>query len=285
MTIQEMKDRKTELGLTNEMISRASGVPLSTIQKIFGGTTRAPRKLTLEAIIRVLNEPEKDVNSEGRTHCSTMHGNMTPCSTMHDNMVHDSAPMYHLSNEENERLHTLDDYYALPDDQRVELIDGKFYEMTAPTGEHQLLIGELHVQFYDCIHDHNNNCKVYLSPYDVRLDRDNYTMVQPDLVVVCQEYDHLGNPRFEGAPDLVIEILSPSTRSKDMFLKLNKYFNAGVREYWIVDPKNRTIIVHFFEEDDYCPKTYTFDDKIPVGISKGFCIIDFSRIKRNIYDE
>ena len=84
-------------------------------------------------------------------------------------------------------------------------------------------------------------------------------------------------------PDLVVEILSPSTRSKDMLLKLYKYHNAGVREYWIVDPKNKTVIVHYFEEDEYLPKTYTFDEKIPIGISDGYCTIDFSKINGYVY--
>lgn len=268
MTIQEMKKRKIELGLTNEMISEASGVPLSTVQKIFGGVTKAPRKLTLDAISKVLESPKKDT------------GYNLPSSG--PAMVHESAPVYGTAKEEP--LYTLDDYYALPDDQRVELIDGKFYEMTAPSGLHQLILGELYIQFYNCMHDHNRDCKVYLSPYDVRLDRDNYTMVQPDLVIVCQEYDHINNIRFEGAPDMVIEILSPSTRTKDMMLKLNKYYGAGVREYWIVDPKNQIVIIYFFEEEDFVPRNYSFDDKIPVGISKGFCIIDFARIKENVYN-
>lgn len=268
MTILEMKERKIELGLTNEMISKASGVPLSTIQKIFGGATKAPRKMTLEAITRVLESPKKDSSYRQ--------------STAGSDMVHEPMPAYGAAKEE--RLYTLDDYYALPDDQRVELIDGKFYEMTAPSGVHQLILGELYVQFYNCVRDHHRDCKVYLSPYDVRLDQDNYTMVQPDLVIVCQEYDHINNIRFEGAPDMVIEILSPSTRSKDMMLKLSKYYSAGVREYWIVDPKNQAVIVYYFEEEDYIPRTYTFEDKIPVGISKGFCLIDFAQIKKNIYN-
>ena len=80
-------------------------------------------------------------------------------------------------------------------------------------------------------------------------------------------------------PDLAVEILSPSTRSKDMILKLYKYQNAGVREYWVVDPKTRTVTVHFFEEEDYDPKRYTFEDEIPVNISGGTCRIDFSRVQ------
>ena len=120
--------------------------------------------------------------------------------------------------------------------------------------------------------------KVFLSPFDVRLDRDNYTMVQPDLLVICGEYDVEGSIRYEGAPDLVIEVLSPSSRSKDQLLKLYKYSNAGVREYWIVDPKYKIVTVHRFEEEEYTPQKYDFEDQIPVGISGGKCVIDFARV-------
>ncbi|MBQ9061860.1 MAG: Uma2 family endonuclease [Eubacterium sp.] len=177
----------------------------------------------------------------------------------------------------DDRLYTIEDYYALPDDERFELIDGRLYKMYAPSGVHQFILGELHILFYDCIRDHNMPCQVLFAPFDVRLDCDDYTMVQPDLMVFCHDFD-LGMRRYEGAPDLVIEILSPSTRMKDLLLKLRKYRQAGVREYWIVDPENRTVTVHPFEESDYRPQNYTFDDEIPVAIAKGICRINFSGI-------
>jgi Uma2 family endonuclease len=121
-------------------------------------------------------------------------------------------------------------------------------------------------------------CEVFLSPCDVRLDKDNYTMVQPDLLAVCGENDEEIEIRYEGAPDLVVEILSPSSRSKDQVLKLYKYHNAGVREYWIIDPKYKTVTVHRFEDEDYTPQVYKFESQIPVGISQGKCTIDFSRV-------
>ena len=99
------------------------------------------------------------------------------------------------------------------------------------------------------------------------------------LLVICKEYD-LGAKRFEGAPDLVLEILSPSTRSKDMLLKLYKYQNAGVKEYWIVDPDHETILVYDFREDNFYPEKYDFDSVIPIHISDGQCSIDFSRVNR-----
>ena len=126
---------------------------------------------------------------------------------------------------------------------------------------------------------HEGECEVYLSPCDVRLDMDNRTMVQPDLLVICRGYD-LGAKCFDGAPDLVLEILSPSTRSKDMLLKLYKYQNAGVKEYWIIDPEHDTVLVYDFREDNYYPEKYDFDSVIPIHISDGTCSIDFSRVNR-----
>ena len=147
--------------------------------------------------------------------------------------------------------------------------------MASPTVRHQAVLGALYLQFAHCIEKHPG-CRVYFAPLDVRLDRDQWTMVQPDLFVICRQYD-LGARAFEGAPDLTLEILSPSTRAKDMLLKLYKYQNAGVKEYWIVDPQNLKVLVYLFEETDY-PENYTFHDVIPVGISRGSCTIDFERI-------
>ena len=146
--------------------------------------------------------------------------------------------------------------------------------------KHQRILGDLYFLFRECAQLHGMPCEVYLSPCDVRLDRDNYTMVQPDLLVICGEYDE-DAIRYEGAPDLVIEILSPSTRKKDLTLKLFKYQAAGVREYWIVDPMFRKVTVHFFEDENYHPEQYDFTAKIPVSISEGECIIDFSRVRGN----
>ena len=268
MTIEQMKQRKIEMGLTSEMIAQASGVPLGTVQKIFGGITKAPRKLTIDALEKVLR-PEAADETPGYTKENTMRsGNLHEASA-----AYGTAP--------RERLHTIDDYYALPEDQRVELIDGVFYDMSAPAVVHQRILGELYSLLRECAEQHRMPCEVLLSPCDVRLDEDMYTMVQPDLLVMCREVSNRAI-RIEGAPDLVVEILSPSTRMKDMILKLHKYQNAGVREYWIVDPKHRAVTVHFFDEEDYDPKKYDFHAEIPVGISGGTCSIDFSRIAERI---
>ena len=154
--------------------------------------------------------------------------------------------------------------------------------MAAPSYLHQAILIQLLRLFSDCAEQHDMPCEVFIAPCDVRLDKDNYTMVQPDLLVICGKQDYLHMKRLEGAPDLAVEILSPSTRSKDMILKLYKYEKAGVREYWIVDPEQRTVTVHFFDTDHYDPIRYSFHDQIPVQISKGKCFIDFSRIAERL---
>ena len=290
MTLEEMKKRKTELGLTSEMISQLSGVPLGTVQKIFAGTTKAPRRLTIEALERVLSSSDPFENTAS-PNAPMQEGYYPNIGHPHQDCILCEAPAAYgaavrsdeasqVSPAAQDHRYTLDDYYALPDDRRVELIDGVFYDMAAPSYLHQIILGQLFRLFSDCIEQHDMPCDVFMAPSDVRLDRDNYTMVQPDLLVICGKQDYLHMKRLEGAPDLAVEILSPSTRSKDMILKLYKYEKAGVREYWIVDPEQRTVTVHFFDTDHYDPVRYSFHDQVPVQISEGKCSIDFSRIEK-----
>ena len=280
MTIEELKNRKTALGLTNEMIAKAADLPLSTVQKIMSGATKAPRKASLVAIETVLTDEERRRNAAAHTQIARSSYAYEDLPETHG-VVKESAAEYKYAPvaRKKDGEYTLDDYYALPDERRVELIDGVFYDMSAPAVIHQKILGELFILFRECTDAHEGECEVYLSPCDVRLDRDNKTMVQPDLLVICGPYD-LGAKRFEGAPDLALEILSPSTRSKDMLLKLYKYQNAGVKEYWIVDPDHETVMVYDFRNDNFYPEIYDFDAVIPIHISGGQCSIDFSRVNR-----
>jgi Uma2 family endonuclease len=306
MTIEEIKKWKRTLGMTSEEISSASGIPLSTVQKIFSGVTRSPRKSTMDAILSALKrQAEKDglpfaaapagkaaVPDTGSSRGSRQDSHLdeilygADLRAGYPDRLEESAGAYHIEKKEvlsgkKQGEYTLDDYYALPDERRVELIDGVIYDMPTPALIHQKILGELFILFRECMDRHEGKCEVYLSPCDVRLDRDNRTMVQPDLLVVCEEYD-IGAKSFDGAPALTLEILSPSTRSKDMLLKLYKYANAGVREYWIVDPDRRTVLVYDLEHEEYYPDKYSFEDNIPIRISGGECSIDFARIMRRI---
>lgn len=105
------------------------------------------------------------------------------------------------------------------------------------------------------------------------MDCDDKTMVQPDILVVCDE-NKINKEGIFGAPDLVVEVLSPSTRKKDMSVKLAKYMGAGVREYWIVDPDAKRVIVYDWEREEIL-NIYGFGDKVPVGIFDGKCEVEF----------
>lgn len=268
MTIEEMKQRKARLGITNEELARRSGVPLGTVQKVLGGTTRSPRYETLRKLEEVLADT-KEQRSYTYSHYGTMMVGQPPAAYGNGKPI-----------EKRQGEYTLEDYYALPEDCRYELIDGVLFEMNSPATVHQALIGLLHLEFAQFVRENKGPCKVFLSPFDVRLDMDDRTMVEPDLLVICSR-DRIGPKYCKGAPDLAVEVLSPSTKLKDMKLKTRKYKNAGVREYWIVDPDTRVILVYDFEKEEF-PVIYGFDDKIPVQIWEGKLEVDFARISEEI---
>lgn len=176
--------------------------------------------------------------------------------------------------------YTLEDYFALPDDVRVELIDGQFFEMRAPSLRHQAFCMEVSIPIRNFIQKKKGGCVVFAAPVDVQLDLDDRTVVQPDIAVVCGR-EKLNKDRIMGAPDFIIEVLSPSTKGKDMFLKLMKYRNAGVREYWMIDIEKERIITYYFEEDDI-PVIYGMDSIVPVKIFEGEISIDFSEVTKAV---
>ena len=133
-----------------------------------------------------------------------------------------------------------------------------------------MLIGRLYLQLTECQKAHPD-CMVLLSPLDVLLDKNDKTVVQPDLMVVCDK-KKMRTAGLFGAPDFVIEIISPSTRRKDYTLKAYKYQNAGVREYWIVDYERGIVIVYDIEHDMII-RLYRMEDDIPVRMVNGECVI------------
>ena len=152
--------------------------------------------------------------------------------------------------------------------------------MSAPTIRHQDWVLELAIALKEFINKHRGSCKVHIAPCDVRLDKDDYTMVQPDLMVCCKR-DRITEKRIEGAPDFVLEVTSPSSAYLDRHKTLQKYRDAGVREYWIVDPYKETVTVYHFEKSVE-PVHYTFADKVPVGIYGESCEIDFAQLHEKI---
>lgn len=177
-------------------------------------------------------------------------------------------------NEEHGR-HTIEEIYALPEGERAELIDGELYIMAGASEIHQMLVTEFILEIGNYIRNRDGKCKLFTAPFAVFPHNDDTTYLEPDIVVVCDE-DKLDEKGCHGAPDFVIEIVSPSSKKLDYFLKLVEYQKAGVREYWIVDPEKQCILVYRLEKDD-TPVMYHFTDKVSVGIFEEL-EIDFAAI-------
>lgn len=188
--------------------------------------------------------------------------------------------------EKKDDKYTYGDYLTWPEDERWEIINGVAYDMTpAPSTSHQRILGELHKQF--AIYLTDKECEVFFAPFDVRIpyadekDEQIKIVVQPDLIVICDKAK-LDEKGCRGTPDLVMEILSPSTAPKDMKEKFSLYEKAGVREYWIVYPEERVISVFTLDAQGKYgrPEVYTKEDTAAVGIFSGDLVIDLKPVFR-----
>ncbi len=159
--------------------------------------------------------------------------------------------------------YTIEDIYALPDGQRAELIDGQMYMMAPPSRKHQRITLELSTIINNYIKRKGGSCEVDIAPFAVFLNEDDKNYVEPDISVICSS-EKLTDKGCAGAPDWIIEIVSPGSRRMDYFTKLFKYRTAGVREYWIVDPEKNRILVYNFESED--TGDYSFSDTVKAGI-------------------
>lgn len=179
--------------------------------------------------------------------------------------------------------YTFADALTWDENERAELIDGEVFLMApAPSRGHQEISGALFAQLYNYLE--GKRCKVYHPPFDVRLfeqegdtPEDVDTVVEPDLTVVC-DMDKLDDHGCKGAPDLVIEILSPSTRRHDRLVKLGLYQRAGVREYWIVDPENKAVQVFLHDGNSLrIIEDYGRGDMAKVNVLDD-CLIDLGKV-------
>lgn len=173
------------------------------------------------------------------------------------------------------KYYTINDIYNLPDGQRAELIDGELYMMATPNMVHQRLVMEISFRIRDYIGRKKGSCEVFPAPFAVFLNADNDIYLEPDISVVC-DANKLTEEGCQGAPDWIIEIVSPSSKRLDYYVKLFKYRTAGVREYWIVDAEKNRVMVYNFEQD--AVEEYSFADKVKAGIYEEFQV-DFSEIR------
>ena len=271
VTMQAIRD---EFHLSYKEISDKSGVPLSTVQKVLGGIT-IPRTKTLEQREMVFDSFVEQGSPRWMGAVSfeelMLKGNQSG---------DDNTNLISFIGKKSGGYSVMD-YESLPSDIKVELIDGYFYDMASPSKIHQTILIEMLFQLKSQISKNKGKCKVYIAPSDVQLDDDDKTVVQPDLFILCNKDMIKDVKRTHGAPEFVVEVLSDTTRRKDMTLKLNKYMNAGVKEYWIVDPDKHYIIKYFFDKMELA-NIYTFDDVIPLEIYDGKIEVDFKMISKEL---
>lgn len=166
---------------------------------------------------------------------------------------------------------TAQDYWNLPEGYRAELIDGELYDMAPPGFIHQKLVHQIAWTLENYIRSHHGSCEVIPAPFAVNLNADDSTYLEPDLSVICDK-NKLTDRGCEGAPDFIIEIVSPGSRKRDYFQKNALYSEAGVREYWIVDPERARTTVYRYEEDDI-PAIIPFDRPVTAGIFPDLSLI------------
>ena len=296
MEIQELKKRKKELKITTADLAILADLPVSTVSKIMTGETKNPSYTTIEKLDNALLQEEMRKRIQAyreaikKYYDGVEHG---------DNKILDYKEFekkyredYHLNdapipyatriNSNGKRLSnditgnivkkndirmTTNDLEVLSDDKFIELIDGDVIIGQAPNVKHQLLVQNIGKAIDKYIDDNDGNCKMFNVGINVQTDEDDYTLLIPDIVILCDD-SKLNDKGIFGAPDLVMEVVSERTRRIDYNDKMHKYMRSGVREYWIVDPNKERVTVYIAGEP-MLAYVYSFTDKIPVEIYDG----------------
>ena len=240
--------------MTTATLSKLSGVPVGTINKILNGETKSPRCDTLSALEQALDSVWK--------HSKEVRDSVDPYG-VGESGVHTTMDSWKLRCNIQAGAGSL----KLPYDMGAERMDGELICSEKPTTGHQVLVSQLILQFGRFIEETGKNDLVLPSPFCVYPDGDKETVLHPDISVVCHR-EGLGRDGLRGAPDLVMEITSSVTRKRDLGRKMCIYLEAGVREYWVLDSKTRNVLVYCFEQDEL-PDVYSFKEEIPVSIYEG----------------
>lgn len=253
MNISKLKELKKKSQMTNQQIAELSGIPLDIISKIFSCELSSPDYSILLAVEEVLTTKTKIPFSYDQLFEKAI-------------VVKEPGVPYKFRS----RNYTLHDIEKLPEGVLAELIDGKLFIWNAPSRIHQSIVTQL--IFHICTHIHNNRgtCQVFPAPFGVRLLKNEDTLVLPDISVICNP-DILNEHGCDGAPDWIIEIASKSNYAHDYITKFAKYQKAGVKEYWIIDPEDKKILVYNFLNPAKT-NTYNITDKVPSNTLDGLVI-------------
>lgn len=286
MNLQEMRECKRALGYSNETLAELSGVPLATVQKVLSGITKSPRQKTVEALSKVLGAGMPAGGPAISNYSVQIRRGESPSGIENktENIIESARSIRTESYpevftgirsvvREDDRPNTIEDIYALPDGTRAELIDGRLYYIPTPTRTHQKITGEMYLAAAAYIKAHHKECEVYIAPFGVYLNGDDSLYVEPDLSII-RDTSRLSERGCMGAPDWIIEVVSAPSRKTDYAVKLNKYRQSGVREYWIVDPSLRTVLTYVFDDDRNVEDAdlYPFEAEIESSLFEGLLI-------------
>ena len=302
LTLDEMKLIRKRLNISYEEIAKKSGVSISSVQKIFGSgnsdKTKAPNPrhstiVKLNQAFGMLEQFHGLVLGDDDDESDNYHYNIkTP-----QYMVSDVKPSYNLYGKGKivaggstpvftNSGYTYEDYLALdlPEGKQVEIIDGVIYDMAAPSPTHQAILGYLSNYLSNELRKRKRKCLVFFAPFDVRLDFSDgpTTVVQPDIFIKCsqdQRTDEKGE-ELPWVPRFVIEVVSPSSRNKDMFIKNKKYNESGVVEYWLIDDENKQVLKYNYIKSS--TELFTYDDKIKMDIFDGDIVVDMKELKEHL---
>ena len=287
MTVEEIRKRKKRLKLTTQQLALLAELPLSTVSKILTGETKNPSYLTIEKLEATIEKEEMLARVEA--YQKAMHqyflehpedeGNQKKFEEIYRkvNRLNDAPIPYAVPKDEEPVMYgslalqdqrmTINELSKMGESRDLQLINGQLVVSEMAGVSHQRMVKRLGRAISDFVEKKQGICEVFDVGVNVYLDEDEYTLVIPDLAVVCNP-SQITERGVVGAPDWVIEVVSPSTRQNDYHKKLHKYMDAGVREYWIVDMDRRMVSVCINGEPMQVT-IYSFDDEIPVHIYGG----------------
>lgn len=289
MNITDLKNRKKELKLTTAQLAYLAELPVSTVSKIMTGETKNPSYITIEKIDKVLSREEmirrieaykkalaeycKSLGDSEEYNIVQFEKDYRKANNLNDAPIPFAKPVNNdndtdgnLAVSGSNRI-TIDQLSMLGEDKSIELIDGKLIFSHAPGLQHQIIVQKIGESITAFIKKNKGKCRMFNVGVNVVIDEDDYSLLIPDLVIVCDEAK-LTEFGINGAPDFVMEVVSKSTRRLDYNDKMHKYMHAGVREYWIVDPDKEMVTVYIAGEP-MMAYVYSFNDEIPVGIYEG----------------
>lgn len=259
-------ETRTAIGISQKELENRTGVKQAEISKI----ERAVGNPSIKTVGRLFAGMGQMIRFEKTVIGTNQHADIP--------MLESCAPYL---DEKLQGEFTTEDIEQLPEDANVELIDGVLFEMETPTSAHQLVANKIGFFFELFIEQNGGDCTTLQAPTGVWFEEDDKNFVVPDMLVVCDK-GKIVEKGILGAPDFILEVLSPSTSARDMRMKRDLYDKKGVREYWIVDLYKKKIIIYDFENNDV--EVHGFSDEVEVKIYNGRLVIDFQRIQMMLDD-